>query len=48
MLNSLHYVRDCWKNSEKTFTLSEDKFKYFENPRLFLKSHFWTFINVHF
>jgi len=31
---------------EKTFTLSEDKFKYFENPRLFLKSEKWTKINV--
>ena len=46
MVVSLHYVKNCFKNDEKTFTLSEDKFKYFENPRLFLKSEKWTKINV--
>jgi hypothetical protein len=38
MLNSLHYVRDCWKNSEKTFTLSEDKLNIFRNSNIILEN----------
>jgi hypothetical protein len=30
----------------KMFTLSEDKFEFFENPRLFSIFQKWTFINV--
>ena len=35
---SLHYVRDCWKNSEKTFTLSEDKSHIFRKSKIILEN----------
>jgi hypothetical protein len=37
---SLHYVRDCWKNSEKTFTLSEDKSHIFRKSNIILEKSF--------
>ena len=37
MAHSLHYVRNCFKNIEKTFTLSEDKFNIFRNSNIILQ-----------